>query len=448
MEVSSEPDYPTDAHGGSDLREVRKVAVSSLLGTAMEWYDYFLYGIFAALVFNRLFFPELDPTAGTIVALLTFAVGFVARPVGGLIFGHLGDRIGRKRTLIITIVIIGSATGLIGLLPTYDTIGVAAPILLATLRFVQGLSLGGEWSGAILMAVEHAPPEKRAIYGAMPQLGSPIGTMLSSGVVALVTLLPEEDLLAWGWRLPFLLSFVMLGIALYLRLRVEESPIFREMMQSPTQTRGRVPALEAVRFALPQMLLVFITCLFASGGFFLMTTYSVNYGTRVLGMAASMVLLATMLGALLEAVGIVVGGWLGDVIGPWKVVAGGGLLALVLTAPIVLLIGSGQPLLAVVGIAVGIGMLGLPYGPMGTLLSQLFDDRFRYSGVAISYNIAGLLGGFVPSIALAMSTRMGDTVWVIGILLGAIVALTALGGSLSGMVVKRRRALDVGLAQR
>ncbi|SDS78400.1 Predicted arabinose efflux permease, MFS family [Brevibacterium sandarakinum] len=422
-------------------RELNRVAVSSLLGTAMEWYDYFLYGLFAALIFDELFFPELPGAAGSVLALLTFAIGFVARPLGGVIFGHLGDRLGRKTTLIVTLLIIGTATGLIGLLPTYSQIGVAAPILLASLRFIQGLSLGGEWGGAVLMVVEHAPENKRAIYGAMPQLGSPIGTVLSSGVIALVTLLPEESLMSWGWRLPFLLSFVMLAIALYLRLKVEESPVFRQLQaesESSEDERAKIPIVELVRSSLPQMFLVIITCLFASGGFFLMTTYAVNYSTDVLGMTTSLVLTATLVGAVLEAIAIVISGRLGDRFSPATVVTGGGLLALVMTVPVAILLSSGHPLLAATGIALGIGVLGVPYGPLGTLLSQLFDDTHRYSGVAVSYNIAGLIGGFVPSLALALQTQLGDTVWVIGLLFAVIVGMTAVGGRLSGAMVRKR----------
>lgn len=422
-------------------RELTRVAVSSLLGTAMEWYDYFLYGLFAALIFNELFFPELPGAAGTVLALLTFAIGFVARPLGGVIFGHLGDRLGRKTTLIVTLTIIGMATGLIGLLPTYSQIGVAAPILLASLRFIQGLSLGGEWGGAVLMVVEHAPENKRAIYGAMPQLGSPIGTVLSSGVIAIVTLLPHDSLMSWGWRVPFLLSFLMLAIALYLRLKVEESPVFQQLQaesEDSEDERAKIPIWELLRTAMPQMLLVIITSLFASGGFFLMTTYAVNYGTEVLSMTASLVLTATMVGAVLEAIAIVISGRLGDRFTPASVVAGGGLLALVMTVPIAFLLSSGHPLLAATGIAIGIGVLGFPYGPLGTLLSQLFDDNYRYSGIAVSYNIAGLVGGFVPSLALLLQTQLGDTVWVIGLLFAIIVAMTAIGGRLSGAAVRKR----------
>lgn len=426
----------------TNQRDLNRVAVSSLLGTSMEWYDYFLYGLFAALIFDKLFFPELPGAAGSVMALLTFAIGFVARPLGGVIFGHLGDRVGRKSTLIITLTVIGGATGLIGCLPTYSQIGVAAPIILASLRFIQGLSLGGEWGGAVLMVVEHAPKDKRAIYGAMPQLGSPIGTVLSSGVIAIVTLLPDEALMSWGWRLPFLLSFLMLAIALYMRLRVEESPVFKQLQAEADyndEAKVKIPLFALLRSSLPQMALVIITCFFASGGFFLMTTYAVNYSTNVLGMTASLVLVAKMVGAVLEAVGVVIGGRLGDRYSPASVVAGGGLLALIMIVPITFLISSGSPLLAATGIALGIGVLGIPYGPLGTLLSQLFDETHRYSGVAVSYNIAGLIGGFVPSLALALQTRIGDTVWVIGILFAIIVAMTAVGGWGSGAMIRRTR---------
>lgn len=423
-----------------DPKELRRVATSSMLGTAMEWYDYFLYGLFAALVFNELFFPNFDPVVGTVLAFLSFGIGFIARPIGAVIFGHLGDRIGRKTTLIITIVVIGASTGCIGLLPTYETIGVAAPILLATLRFLQGLSLGGEWSGAVLMAVEHAPAKQRSMYGAMPQYGSPIGTVLSSGIVALVVLLPTEQFMAWGWRLPFLLSFVMLAIALYLRLRVEESPIFANLPKA--EIKARLPLFEVFRHSGGRVLIVIIMSLFASGGFFLMTVFAVSYGRNVLGMVAWMLLVATMIGAVLEAIGIYIGGHLADKHQPWKVVAWGGVVALLLTYPVVAMIGSGNDLLVIVGIAVGIGMLGVPYGAIGTLLSELFDARYRYSGVAVSYNISGMVGGFIPSIALLLSTRMDGSVWSIGILLGVIMVMAAVGGFLAGEVLKRRSSSE------
>lgn len=426
----------------TDSKGLRRVAITSFMGTAMEWYDYFIYGLFAALVFNDLFFPSFDPAVGTVLALLTFGIGFIARPVGAVIFGHMGDRIGRKKTLIVTLLVIGLSTGIIGLLPTFDAIGFAAPILLTTLRFVQGLSLGGEWSGAVLLAVEHAPAKQRAFYGAMPQYGSPAGTVLSSGVVALVMLLPEQQLMTWGWRIPFLLSFVFLAVALYMRLKVEESPVFTGIVKVQATSKAEptpLPFIEVFRHAGGRVLIVIATVLFASGGFFLMTTYAVNFGTDELGITPSKLLVATMLGALLEAVGIYIGARLGDRWGAWKTVVFGGVIALVLVIPISLMLASGVELLVLAAIVVGIGMLGIPYGPLGTMLSELFSARHRYSGVAISYNIGGLIGGFVPSIAAAMAVLLGGSVTVIPILLGSIMALCVIGGLAAGRVLSRQQ---------
>ena len=408
----------------------------------MEWYDYFIYGLFAALVFNELFFPSFDPVVGTVLALLTFGIGFIARPVGAIVFGHLGDRVGRKKTLIITLLVIGISTGLIGLLPTFDTIGFAAPILLTTLRFIQGLSLGGEWSGAVLLAVEHAPAKQRAFYGAMPQYGSPAGTIISSGVVALVTLLPEEHLMTWGWRVPFLLSFAFLAVALYTRLKVEESPVFTGVVKVQTTTKSSpapLPLLEVFRHAGGRVLIVIATVLFASGGFFLMTTYAVNFGTGELGMAPWKLLTATMIGAVLEALGIYVGARLGDRWGAWKTVVFGGVVALILVVPIALMLASGVEILVIAAVAIGIGMLGIPYGPLGTMLSELFSARYRYSGVAVSYNIGGLIGGFVPSIAAAMALMLDGSIAVIPILLGIIMAFCVIGGLIAGRVLTRQQ---------
>lgn len=435
--------FPEPA-AAADEKEVRRVAVSSLLGTSMEWYEYFLYGIFAALVFNQLFFPELDPAVGTIAAFLTFAVGFVARPIGAVLFGHLGDRIGRKATLVATIVVIGGATGLIGLLPTYDSIGIWAPLLLATLRFIQGLSLGGEWSGAILMAVEHAPREKRAFYGAMPQLGSPIGTLVSSLAVALVTLLPEEQFLTWGWRIPFLLAFPFLLIAVYLRLRVEESPLFQRVRLENREVK--LPLMQVVRTGWGHMLIAVAACMFASGAFFLMTTYAVNFGTATLGLGAGILLTATLLGAGIEGVLIVVSGRLADRHAPWRVMMVGGVLCVVFAFPLAALIGTGQPALVILGVALGIGLLGIPYGPLGTMLAQLFPDETRYSAVAVTYNIAGMIGGFVPSAALAMSIALDGSAWVIGILFAAICLITTAGSIAAGVALKRQQLLPVAAA--
>ncbi|MGO1435611.1 MAG: MFS transporter [Canibacter sp.] len=421
--------------------KLRRVALTSLMGTAMEWYDYFIYGLFAALIFDRLFFPNFDPAVGVALSLLSFGIGFLARPVGAVIFGHLGDRIGRRKTLIVTLLVIGISTGLIGLMPTYATIGAAAPLILTSLRFIQGLSLGGEWGGAVLLAVEHAPRKKRVFYGAMPQYGSPIGTILSSGIVALVTLLPDNHLMTWGWRVPFLLSFVFLFIALYIRLKVEESPVWTNTVETVTteeKSAKKIPLIQLFATAWGRVLIVIVAALFASGGFFLMTTYAVNYGTSILGIASWKLLIGTMLGAALEAITIYIGALLGDRWKAWQVVLIGGIVSLVLLAPILLMISSGVEILVILGIAIGIGMLGLPYGPLGTMIAELFDPRIRYSGIAVSYNIAGLIGGFVPSIAAWLAIVLNGSVATIGLLLGIIVAFTAIGGYLAGIVLTKK----------
>ena len=231
-----------------DIKDIRRLLTAAFSGTALEWYDYFLYGTAAALVFNKVFFPDLDPTVGTLAAFVTFAVGFVARPIGAAVFGHIGDRYGRKVSLIITVVMMGATTGCIGLLPAYDTIGIWAPALLSVLRFLQGISVGGEWSGAMLLTLEHTPKEKHGSYSSVPQLGSPVGTLLSSGAFALVGLLPDGAFYSWGWRLPFLVAFPLLAFALYLRIHIEESPVFRAMQEDAERNGPKsAPLVEAFR---------------------------------------------------------------------------------------------------------------------------------------------------------------------------------------------------------
>lgn len=421
----------------SPPRELRRVAVSSLLGSSMEWYDYFLYGIFSALVFNKVFFPSLDPTTGTIAAFLTFAVGFISRPLGAVLFGHVGDRFGRKVALVTTLTVIGLATGLIGLLPGYASIGIWAPVLLATLRFIQGLSAGGEWGGAILMSLEHAPPSQRAFYGSLPQLGSPIATLASSGIVALVTLLPNEHLITWGWRIPFLLAFPLLGIAIYLRLRVEESPLFVRVQKEAREIK--VPIAAAFRHGWGRILIGVCAAIFGSGAFFLMTSYAVNYGTTTLKLPASLLLAATIGGAILEGIAIVVSGRLADRYAPWRVTAVGAAICVGAAVPVAALIGTGSPLAVVTGIAIGIGVLGLPYGPLGAVLAQMFDEEVRYTAVAVSYSLATTIGGFVPSIALAMKSAMEGSVWVIAILMAGICMIALCASIAAGSALSRTR---------
>lgn len=417
-----------------DTAQLRRVSAGSLIGTAIEWYDYFVYGLLAALVLGKLFFPSSDPAVSTIVAFLSFAIGFAARPLGSIIFGHLGDKIGRRNTLITTVLVMGLSSGIIGLLPTYQTIGVWAPILLVSMRIIEGLSVGGEWGGAVLMAVEHAPAKKRAFYGAMPQYGSPVGNLGSSGIVALVTLLPQEQFETWGWRIPFLISFVLMGIALYIRFRVDETPEFKKLEAEGREVK--VPLFDVVRTSWRRLLIGVCASLVGSAPFYLLTTFIVSYGTNSLGLSADIMLTGTMLGAVLEGIAIFFGGQLGDKFTPWATVAYTGLLSVVLAFPLMLMVGTGTPALVIIAVGVGIGLLGLPYGALGSMMAHMFSDRSRYTAVAVSYNVSGAIGGFAPSVALAAVSVFGDTIWATGTLLALSMAITSAGGFLTWLAVR------------
>jgi MFS family permease len=417
-------------------QDARRVAFAAFVGTALEWYDYFLFGTAAALVFSRLYFSTLSPVAGTMAAFATFGVGFVARPVGAVIFGAVGDRIGRRPALLITVVMIGAATGLIGLLPDFAAIGVAAPALLVLLRLAQGVAVGGEWGGAVTLAVEHAPPDKRGRYAAFPQLGSPVGTLLSSGAFALVLLLPDRTFDAWGWRLPFLAAFPLVVIAFYIRRRVEESPIFDELLRE--DDRAKVPAGEVFRYAWVRLIVAIAAAFLGVGGFYVLTTFAISYGVDTLGLSRSLMVNATLVAAVVEMVVIVVIGRLADRLGPGRVTFWGGLASAALALPVFALLTTRSPVAVVVAISVGIAALSIAYAVTGALLAELFPARYRYSGVALSYNIAGALSGFLPFLATAMTSTIGDDAWVPAVLLIAVSLVTAVGG----FVGERMRVRD------
>ncbi|HEY3683142.1 MAG TPA: MFS transporter [Streptosporangiaceae bacterium] len=406
------------------MRELRRIATASFIGTALEWYDFFLYGTATALVFNKLFFPNVDPAVGLIASFSTFAIGFVARPVGALIFGHFGDRIGRKRTLIATVTLMGAATGLVGVIPSYASIGLAAPVILAVLRFLQGVSVGGEWSGAMLLTLENAPAERHGRYAAIPQLGSPAGTLLSSGAMTAVAFLPDAQFYSWGWRLPFLAAFVLLGVGLYLRLRVEESPVFQRLVKEDRTVR--VPLIEAFRRTGGRMLVSACVAFTGIGAFFLLTTFMISYVVDTLHMSRPVILNATLLAAVLEAVVIVVTGRFVERFGAARVCAVGGLLGIVLAYPVWALVDTRSPVLVTIAVAGTIALLSIPYAPVGAVITNLFPEEIRYSAVSISYNIAGLAGGFVPLLAQSLLGGFGAS-WPLAILLGLIAAITAAG---------------------
>lgn len=421
--------------------EVRRIALATFIGTALEWYDYFLYGTAASIVFNRLFFASKDPVVATAGAFATFAVGFLARPIGAAVFGHFGDRYGRRNALIITVTGIGVVTGLIGVLPTYASIGIAAPVLLTLLRILQGIAVGGEWSGAMTVTIEHAPAAKRGRYGALPQIGSPVGTLLSSGAFALVALLPDESFDAWGWRLPFLAAFPLLGVVLYLRWRLEESPVFRELLEKSEPDRfpmGRLVTRSPLR-----LLTGIAAALLGIGGFYLLTTFMISYGTETLKLPKSLLLNATLVGAVVEVAILVAFGRLAERFGSAKVTVFGGVVSAVFAFPVFWLVDTKQPALVIIGITVGIALLSIPYAVNGPLLSELFETRVRYSGVALASNLSGAISGFVPLIATGFLAASGKQSWSVALLLVVIALFTALGGYFGG----RLRLPDSSVSQ-
>ncbi|MFJ6280062.1 MFS transporter [Arthrobacter subterraneus] len=406
--------------------EAGKIARAAFVGTALEWYDYFLFGTAAAIVFNRLFFTELDPTAATMAAFATFGVGFAARPLGAVLFGYIGDRVGRRPALLITIVAIGVATGLIGLLPDFGSIGLAAPIMLAILRLVQGLAVGGEWGGAMTIAVEHAPIEKRGRYAALVQVGSPVGTLMSSGAFALVLLMPAEVFDSWGWRLPFLAAFPLLLIALYIRLKVEESPIFNELVK--LEERAKIPAVDVFRQAWGRLIVAIMAAFLGVGGFYVMTTFVISYGTTTLGMDRQLMVNATLIAAVVQIGVILVIGRISEKIGPGKMTFIGGLVTAAAAFPLFWLIDTRNPAAIILAVTLGIGLLSVAYSVTGALLTELFPPNLRYSGVALGYNLAGALSGFLPLIAVALLGVSGGASWTASVLLIVVSLITAAGG--------------------
>ena len=428
----------TQVHDKSRTREVNRVAASAFAGTAMEWYDYILYGTASAIVFSKLFFDSSDLAVATLLTFATFAAGFVARPVGSLIFGHIGDRIGRRTAVIGSIVLMGVATGIIGLLPVYEQVGVFAVLALVLMRLFQGISAGGEWGGAMVLVLEHAPKKHHGIYSAIPQLGSPVATLLSTGALTIVSTLPDEDFFSWGWRIPFLLAFPFLGVALYLRFRVEESPVFKEL-QSKDET-VKVPIAAAIRHTGGRMLLGGMAALLGGSGFFIITTFAVNYGTDTLGLDRSMLLGATLVGALCQLVVIVTAGMIADRIGAWKVIAGGAIITALLALPVFWLIDTARPFTTGLGIVIGMATITIPYGPIGSMLSGLFPAKYRYSAMAVSYNVFGIIGGFLPMASQAIFIATDGKSWGVALLLAGVALMSAMGAIGAGSArVKRIR---------
>ncbi|WP_328480396.1 MHS family MFS transporter [Streptomyces sp. NBC_00377] len=392
------PASPSPSTTAERARQLRVVAASGLLGTAVEFYDFLVYGTVAALVFGELFFPGADPAVGTIAAFGTFAAGYVARPLGGILFGHFGDRLGRKSMLLLTMGLMGGASFLVGLLPTYDTIGVWAPVLLITLRVLQGIAIGGEWGGATLMVVEHAGERRRGLWSSFTQMGAPLGSLLSTAVVTLVVALPEGEFAAWGWRVPFLLSAVLLGVGLFVRLKVVESPLFAAEVKKD-RAESRLPIVEVLRRPRP----VLLACCVGIGAFTaqsLLTSYLIAYATGI-GYARPQVLTALTVSASVALVVLPCASALSDRVGRRPVVLTGALASAALAFPVMALVDSKSPGLLILAVVLGHGVAqSMMYGPLGALLTEMFGTRVRYTGASLGYQGATLIGaGFSPMIA-------------------------------------------------
>src|SRR5215210_7960393 len=400
-----------DRVGGEDRGQtssIRPVIVSSFIGTTIEWYDFFLYGTAAALVFNQLFFPTFDPLAGTLAAFATYAVGFAARPLGGIVFGHYGDKIGRKAMLVLALLIMGVATFFIGLLPTYESIGVLAPILLVVLRFVQGIGVGGEWGGAVLMAVEHSPPGRRGYYGSWPQMGVPAGLLLANLVFfASSTYIPEEQFLAWGWRIPFLVSIVLVGVGLFIRLRLLETPAFQQVQESGTE--APMPIMDVLRTYPKNVLLAMGMRVAENGTFYVLTVFVLTYIVEELKLEQTTGLIGVLIAAFIGLFTIPLFGHLSDRVGRRPLYLLGSVFSLLFAFPFFWLLNTGvEPLiwLAII-LSVNIGHDAM-YGPQAAFFSELFGTRVRYSGASLGYQLASVFaGGFAPLISLYLFTKFG-----------------------------------------
>ena len=424
-------------NGTTERKNMRKVALTSLAGTSIEWYDFFLYGTAAAVVFPKAFFPQdLPPMVLLIISFSTFAVGFIARPVGGLIFGHFGDRVGRKKTLVVALMMMGSATTLIGLLPTYATVGVAAPLLLVLLRFVQGLAIGGQWGGAMLLVTESAPADKRGWYGAYAQAGAPVGVILANLAFIGVSMnMSDEAFMSWGWRLPFIASIVLIGISLFVQLKLEDTDAFKALQaaQGDSPNTGadvpRSPVIEALRRYPRRILLAAGAFLSVQVTFYILIAFTVAYGLNSPTVELSR---DAMLTAVLIAAGIMVPAqfWfsgLSDRHGRKKIYRWGAILTGLWGFALFPLIDTGSLPLIIVAIALGLAFLGMQCGLQAAYFTELFSTQVRYSGASLGYQIGAIIGGaLAPTIAVLLWNELGIFFVSLYILLAAVLTLWSL----------------------
>ncbi len=416
---------------GETRTPLRRVVMASLIGTTIEWYDFFLYGQAAALIFNRLFFPDYDPFVGTLLAFSTYALGFVARPVGGIVFGHYGDRIGRKRLLMLSLILMGVATVLIGLLPTYAQIGIWAPIALIALRLVQGFAVGGEWGGAVLMAAEHGDASRRGLWASWPQAGVAAGSLLASGVLALMAgFQSEEDFLAWGWRVPFLLSALLVVVGWYIRNKVSESPMFeKELVEA--EVPPKLPAMEVFRERPKALVLGAGLRVGENISYYIITVFSLTFLVEVAAESRSLALNALLIGAAVQFLAIPSFALLSDRIGRRWVYAFGGLGLAGWSFAFFPLLGSGDNGAIILCIVVALVLHSAMYGPQAAFITELFPTRIRYSGVSLAYQLTAIFAGsLAPIVAIALY-RQYDSALPVAIYVGVACAISGVSALLA-----------------
>ncbi len=408
---------------------IRRVVLASFIGTTIEWYDYFIYGTAAALVFNKLFFPSLDPFTGTIAAFGTFAVGFFARPIGGLVFGHYGDKLGRKTMLITTLVMMGLATFLIGCLPTHAAIGVAAPILLVVLRFIQGFGVGGEWGGAVLMVVEHGHQGRRGFYASWAQAGVPVGLLLATGIFSLLNAqLTDEQFIAWGWRVPFLIGILLLAVGLYIRLAILESPLFKKLQEEEPDRPA--PIREVLRKH-PRSILIAMGARFAeNASFYIFTVFIYAYARDQLQLDRQVILNGILIASAAQFVAVPCFGALSDRVGRRPIYLFGAVFTALFAMPFFLLVNTQTPGLITLALvlAVAVGHAAM-YGPQAAFFSELFGTRVRYSGVSLGYQLASpFAGGLAPIIAAVLIKWSSGNPWPVAVylIITCLITITAI----------------------
>lgn len=403
---------------------MKRVATASFIGTALEGYDFLLYASAAALVFGELFFPiGDDPITGTLLAFSTFTVGFFARPIGGIIAGHYGDKFGRKPMLVLTLSVMGVTTMLIGFLPTYAQIGVAAPILLTVLRLIQGLAYGGEWGGAVLMVVEYAPENRRGFWGSIPQAAAPFGFLIATAMLTLSINISGDQFLVWGWRIPFIVSILPVFVGLYIRMKISETPVFQKVMERSASEQ--TPLKRAIKDYGKQILLAAGAFVLVSGPFYIIVTFMLSYGTMTLGIERNVMLNGVLIASAIQIFACIGFGALSDVIGRRPVLFGGGFFMLAYAYPMFWIVNTAEPTLIWAALSLGLFAFGALYGPIAAFFAELFEANVRYTAASLGYQVGQIFGGgFAPFVSTALLAATGGAYWPVPLYM---MALTVIG---------------------